>query len=146
MHYDFGPGLIREPSEYPGGLTPAPGLSDRDKEQALRFYPPLDNGGPDPLTPFRSVPLSLAPAEQANFAVTPEATREYRIESFGASDVTLVSFEDQDGDLRFVAGDDDSGTDRNASLRVRLDKGRTYVLRVRMTLNFAAGETAVMLW
>ncbi|MGK7913085.1 MAG: hypothetical protein AB4050_16650 [Synechococcus sp.] len=55
-------------------------------------------------------------------------------------------FEDIDGELRFVDGDDDSGTDTNAIIQVRLIKDKTYVLRIRLYYNFASGDTAVMVW
>ena len=43
MHYSFGRGLIDQPAQFRNGLRPAPGLSDRDKDVVLRFYP--SNGG-----------------------------------------------------------------------------------------------------
>jgi hypothetical protein len=57
----------------------------------------------------------------------------------------MVLFEDQNGDLKYVDGDDDSGTDLNAKINVRLYQGRRYVLRIRLYSNFAAGEASVML-
>ena len=57
----------------------------------------------------------------------------------------MVLFEDVNGALRYRAGDDDSGEDRNASFRVKLFKEKEYVLRIR--LNYSqSGETAVMMW
>ncbi len=50
------------------------------------------------------------------------------------------------GALRYKAGDDDSGEDRNACIRARLYQGRKYVLRVRLYYATAVGETGVMLW
>ncbi|MEG4593619.1 hypothetical protein QUA86_14705 [Microcoleus sp. F6_B6] len=44
----------------------------------------------------------------------------------------MVLFEDRSVDLKYVAGDDDSGTDLNAQINVRLDRGRRYVLRIRL--------------
>ena len=147
MHYSFAAGLIREPAQYRNGLRPAGGLSAKDVEQVKRFYPPLDPGGGDAvLRPFRSESLSLAPGEQKNFVITPTATRQYTIQTFGQSDTVMVLFEDQNGNLKYVKGDDDSGTDRNARIDVRLYQGRRYILRIRMYLNWAGGETAVMLW
>jgi len=58
----------------------------------------------------------------------------------------MVLFEDHSGDLKYVAGDDDSGTDLNAQIKVRLYKGRRYVLRIRLYSNLAGGEASVMLW
>ena len=89
--------------------------------------------------------LSLAPAEQKNFTITPEYTDDYTIQTFGRSDTVMVLFEDVDGELEFLAGDDDSGTSTNARLDVRLVRGRKYVLRIRMYLNYASGETYVMM-
>ena len=55
-------------------------------------------------------------------------------------------FEDVDGELRYVAGDDDSGEDRNALVRVKLFRGRTYVVRLRLYSSWESGDTAVMYW
>jgi hypothetical protein len=57
-----------------------------------------------------------------------------------------VLFEDDAGTLRYRAGDDDSGEDRNAKLRVKLFQGRRYILRVRLYYADRSGETAVMMW
>lgn len=147
MHYAFGPGLIQQPPQYRGGLRPSGGLSSRDVAQAKVFYPPgVDDGGNPELKPFRSQTLTLAPAQQANFAILPTVTRMYTIQTFGGSDTLMVLFEDQGGDLRFVKGDDDSGTDLNCRVEVRLAAGRRYVLRIRLYSNVDTGETAVMMW
>jgi len=61
--------------------------------------------------------------------------------------VVIVLFvEDADGKLRYIAGDDDSGSGRNARLVQRLDRGRNYVLRVRLYWSYRRGECAVMHW
>lgn len=145
MHYAFAGGLIEQPAQYRNGLKPAGGLSDRDLQQSKLFYPPLDDSSYPELRPFHSEILSLAPAEQRNFAIAPSATRDYTIQTFGQSDTVMVLFEDQNGDMKYVDGDDDSGTDLNAQINVRLYRGRRYVLRIRLYSNFAAGEASVML-
>ncbi|WP_204141421.1 matrixin family metalloprotease [Halomicronema sp. CCY15110] len=145
MHYSFPSGLILEPEKYQQGIRPAGGLSPQDIEQTKLFYPPLEATYPE-LQVFRSAMLSLAPAEQKNFTIRPDATRSYTIQTFGAADTVMVLFEDQNGDLKYVTGDDDSGTDTNARLRVRLYKDRQYVLRIRLYFNYSAGQTAVMMW
>lgn len=145
MNYPFESGLIKEPAEYRTGLTPVGGLSPRDKTWVKTFYAPLTDADFAPLQPFVSAALPLEPAEQKNFRITPAATRNYEIRTFGTSDTVVVLFEEEAGELRFLAGDDDSGEDRNAYLKVKLFKDRKYVLRVR--LYYAeGGETAVMLW
>jgi hypothetical protein len=145
MHYQFRAGLIREPEEYlDNPLVPAPNLSARDIEWIRAFYPPLDPQLPV-LRPFESRRHALEPGQQVDFAVRPDATREYTFQTFGNADTVLALFEIVDGDPRFRAGDDDSGTDRNASFTVKLFKGRAYVLRMRLYWSTASGETAVMM-
>ena len=58
----------------------------------------------------------------------------------------LVLFEEVDGELRYVAGDDDSGEDRNALIQVKLFQGRRYVVRLRLYWATESGETALMYW
>jgi hypothetical protein len=145
MEYAFPPGLIKEPAEYRNGIDPPGVLSAVDKEFANQWYP-AQRPGPRTLTPFESVPLSLQPSEQADFLVAPASSRRYEIATFGVADTVVVLFEDVNGQLRFLAGDDDSGEDRNAHLSVRLFPGRRYVLRVRLYWAGESGQTAVMYW
>lgn len=145
MHYGFAAGLIEKPVEYQKGLNPAGGLSEQDVSQVRLFYPPLDESKYTELKPFRSEILSLGPAEQKNFAIDPDATRSYTIATFGKADTVMVLFEDQSGDLKYVDGDDDSGTDLNSQITVRLYQGRRYVLRIRLYSNFSAADASVML-
>jgi hypothetical protein len=146
MEYTFRAGLIVEPSEYSGGVRPPGTLSELDKQYALRWYPSLGPAEPPMLAPFRSVPLSLKPAEQANFTLSPPGTRKYTFSTFGVSDTVMVLFENVGGQQRYVTGDDDSGQDRNSLFRAKLFQGRQYVLRVRLYYAWESGQTAVMYW
>jgi hypothetical protein len=58
----------------------------------------------------------------------------------------MVLFEDDNGNPRYLTADDDSGEDTNASLWVKLLKGRKYILRIRLYYSDRSGETAVMMW
>jgi hypothetical protein len=145
MEYWFPAGLIHEPAQYRDGLRPPGGLSPVDKEWAKRWFPALQPTMPT-LQPFASVPLTLGPGEQVDFAVEPAATREYHLGTFGSADTVVVLFEDVDGELRYVKGDDDSGSDRNALIRAKLFQGRRYVVRLRLYWAGQSGQTAVMLW
>ena len=145
MHYPFGAGLIKEPTKYQNGLYPKPGLSQKDIAQAEFFYPPLKPAFPE-LKPLESQFLSIGVGEQKNFTINPTASRYYNFRTFGESDAVVVLFEKNNGELQYVKGDDDSGTGLNASFRVRLTKGRKYVLRIRLYYNFSSGDTAVMMW
>ncbi|MFF9062018.1 M12 family metallopeptidase [Streptomyces sp. NPDC101213] len=146
MEYPFPAGLILEPEQFRGGVHPPGALSPMDKEFVLRWYPPRAAPPPPALVPFRSVPLSLAAGEQADFTVEPPETREYALGTFGDGDAVVVVFEERDGEPRFLAGRDDGGTPRNATVRARLVKGRRYFVRVRLYCGWGAGETAVMCW
>jgi hypothetical protein len=146
MHYPFKAGLIDKPEQYRTGLIPAGNLSDRDKVWVKTFYPSLGANDYLPLTPFQSVTFNIGAGEQKNFLVEPQATRNYEFSTFGESDTVMVFFEDVNGKLRYRTADDDSGEDRNASFRVKLFKGKKYVLRIRLYYKDKAGETAVMMW
>ncbi|MFI1164402.1 M12 family metallopeptidase [Streptomyces sp. NPDC020801] len=146
MEYPFASGLILEPELYRRGIDPPGTLSPADKEFVLRWYPPAGPPGPAALAPFRSVPLRLGPGEQADFTVEPPETRTYTVRTFGECDAVAVVFEERDGEPRFLSGQDDGGTPHNATLTVRLVKGRRYVVRVRLYSTWGSGETAVMCW
>jgi hypothetical protein len=145
MHYPFEAGLIRKPAQYQNGLTPAGGLSEKDKTWVKTLYPPTSEPD-DELEPSQSVLLSISAGEQRNLTVVPNETRYYRFQTFGTSDSVMVLFEDVAGQLRYRTGDDDSGEDTNAYFRIKLIKGRRYVLRVRLYYADRPGETSVMMW
>lgn len=146
MHYPFEPGLIKQPEQYAQGLFPRGGLSDRDRAWVRTFYPATDDAQLPELIPSRSEPLAVRDGEQRDFVIRPEATRYYNVRTFGTCDTVIVLFADENGDLKYQTADDDSGEDRNASLRVKLTKGRRYVLRVRLKYSDLATPPAVMMW
>ncbi len=145
MEYWFPAGLITKPAKYRAGLNPPGGLSAVDREWVKRWFPPLAPTMPT-LEPFVSAQLAIEPGQQSDFLVQPPGTRKYTVSTFGAADTVVVLFEDVDGDLRYVTGDDDSGTDRNAQFTVKLFKGRRYVLRTRLYWAGQSGTTALMYW
>jgi hypothetical protein len=147
MHYRIQAGLILQPEKYTTqALIPAAGLSDLDKQEARKFYP-----GQSPITwpelkPFLSQKLLMQPGEQVDFIIEPQLSRTYRMQTFGTMDTVMVLFEDDQGQPIYLAGDDDSGTDFNGSIKLRLIKGRLYYLRLRLYRAQASGEGGVMLW
>ena len=145
MHYSFDPGLIKEPAEFRNGLVPAGGLSARDREWIKTFYPPMKDVTVNELQLLQSQPLKVAAGGQANFIFKPRISRKYKISTFGESDTVMVLLEQPSkGEPVFLAGDDDSGEDRNALINVRLLAGRTYIVRVRLFFAEIEGETAIM--
>ena len=144
MEYEFEPHLIDEPEEYDiNGLTPPGTLSSADKEWALKWYPKLD-AELTTLEPFQAVAADIAAGQQIDFAIKPTASRKYTIETKGASDTLLVLFENINGKPRYLAGDDDSGEDRNASIKYKLFAGRSYIARLRLYYPGQTGTTSLM--
>ena len=147
MEYAFGPGLIAEPAQYTAGLQPAGGLSQLDIAWVKASYPK------DPATaslPQLKVGLSqllqLDRGQTRVFEFVAPRTRTYNVGTFGTSDTVVVLFEvTPQGNVQ-IGGDDDSGVDRNALIKMRLNKGRTYQIGIRLYYADAQAETSVMVW
>lgn len=148
MHYRFEAGLINSPAQYKTQpLIPGGGLSETDIAEARGFYPPMQpEGSFGTLAPFVSQQIAIAAGQQLNFIVTTPYDRQYTIQTFGPIDTVMVLFEEIEGVPRLLAGDDNSGVDFNASLNVRLFRGRKYILRVRLFYAERAGNGAIMMW
>ena len=67
-----------------------------------------------------------------------------RSKGFGSALDPLLIVQDRAGKRLKI--DDDSGADRNANITTWLQAGKHYVLRIRLYLNWASGDTAVMMW
>lgn len=147
MHYAFVAGLIDKPAQYRTGLYPRGGLSDGDKQVIRQFYPPAGNTVASPeLRVKESQFLNVAAGEQRDLLFTAPENREYTMRTFGDADTVMVLFEDAGGQLHYIGGDDDSGDDRNAELRVRLIDGRRYRLKIRLYYKTDSGTPSVMVW
>jgi hypothetical protein len=144
MEYEFQAGLIEKPVKYKNGLTPPGTLSAVDKRWALKWYPAMSSK-PATLLPLKAASAVLDSGQQMDFAIKPTASRKYTIESKGASDSVLTLFEDIDGVPRFLAGDDDSGTERKAAITQKLFEGRNYVARLRVVYPGQTGTTSLLL-
>ncbi len=146
MHYPFEPGLIKEPAKYKNGLNPAGGLSARDLTWVKTFYPPMTAADYADLKLLESVQLTIEAGQQKNFYITPKTTRKYEIKTFGAADTLMLLYEEAGEQLKYLTADDDSGQDSNAYIKLKLFKGRKYVLRVKLYYAERRGETGVMIW
>jgi hypothetical protein len=147
MEYAFGPGLILDPAAYRNGLRPKGGLSKADKEWIVASYPGLK---PKDVIPKLEVGLSQKLAIKAGqtrvFSFTPTRTRSYRIGTFGTSDTVMVLFEVTPSGNVQIAGNDDSGSDLNARIAMRLINGRRYQIGIRLYFAESAAETSIMVW
>lgn len=146
MHYPFEAGLIKEPARFKNGLFPKGGLSTKDIEWVRILYPKLGEKRPEELIPLDLKKLSLNEGEQVNFEINPSETMEYHIQTFGSSDVVIVLFEkNKDGSLSYLKGNDDSGKESNAEIKLRLKRGRKYILKLRLYYKQRSGETALLM-
>ncbi|MEU6669578.1 M12 family metallopeptidase [Streptomyces sp. NPDC046727] len=145
MEYGFGPGLIIRPEEYRNGIDSPLQLSDTDKKLVREWYPPL-TPHMDTLQPFQSAPLDLGSGQQTDYEVVPEKSQKFQFGTFGDADALMVLFEEDGENLRYLAGEDDSGQNRNGHFEVKLLQGRRYVLRVRMYSTWGSGNASVMYW
>jgi hypothetical protein len=146
MEYQFGAGLIAEPPKYQGGLMPKGGLSPADKSWVVESYPPPKGPGISALKVGLSQLLKLKAGETRVFEFAPPRTRTYTIGTFGTSDTVLVLFEvTPQGNVQ-IGGNDDSGTDLNARISMRLQTGRRYQVGVRLYYADAALETSLLVW
>lgn len=133
MHYPFEKGLILEPAAYKNkDLEPAGGLSKKDIEYALSFYPPQNAARDIIITEMDSYNIDVANCEQQNYIFKPVASKKYTIQTLGKLDTVLVVTENAGGRQKYVAGDDNSGTDNNALVNVKLSKGKTYIIKVKV--------------
>ena len=87
------------------------------------MVPGADEPTPTTLEPFESAAATSPPASRSTSSIKPTESRKYTIETKGASDTLLALFEHVDGEPRFLAGDDDSGEDRNASHHLQALQG-----------------------
>ncbi|OON68386.1 hypothetical protein B0919_13730 [Hymenobacter sp. CRA2] len=151
MEYHFAPGLVTAPQPYDRtGITPAGGLSAQDRQWILRAYPPLRPAAM--LLPGQVEEIGTDSGTQRDFLIKPTQTGLYEIATSGPddADTLLVLFKDQPaaastpGPL-FLAGDDDSGEERKAKLRVELTAGREYILRAKQVYNSSAEPSIIKL-
>ena len=146
MHYPFEKGLIKKPEEYANkDLEPAGGLSAQDIEFALLFYPSQNVQKDIRVTAMASYPIDVDNCEQQNYIFKPEQTKKYTIQTVGQLDTVMVLNEKLAGDkLKYIAGDDNSGTDNNALISSTLTKNKTYIIKVKVYYKKPNEKTALM--
>lgn len=146
MEYAFPAGLIKQPVKYRNGIHPPGTISPVDAKWVKSWYPGGGGQAEPILNVSESVTAELPPGGQLDYTLRVDETREYTISSFGATDTVLILFEDVDGKPRFLAGDDDTATDRTATVKSRLRPGRTYHVRLRQVYNGNQGKITLMCW
>ena len=144
MEYEFGPGLILAPAPYQQGIFPPGVLSPQDIAGVRSIYPPIKPATITKLSVLQSVPIAALSGGQADFTFTPSISRKYTIQTFGEMDTVMVISEQVKKQAIHLAGDDDSGTDKNARIRLPLVKGRTYLINVRVLFSPAQNSGGIV--
>jgi len=141
MEYEFKPGLIDEPDQYDqNGLYPPGTLSAADKAWALKWYPGSTSqpaairvGGRRPrgrsTNRFRNPAARVAKVHHCNecFRHVARSFRRYRWAA-----------------ARYLAADNDSGENRNATITYKLFSGRAYRVRLRLYYPRQSRTTSLM--
>jgi hypothetical protein len=146
MEYPFGPGMILSPVQYKNGIYPKGGLSEKDITFMKKYYPTLTASDYVQIKVSESQALNIKAGEQKNFTFKPIRSRKYNIETFGTMDTVMVLNEKTSTEEVYLAGDDDSGTDSNSKITLRLIKGREYIIRVRLFYADGEGTGSVMVY
>ncbi len=145
MHYPFGKGLIIKPEQYAEGLTPAGGLSAKDKALIKSIYPKV-SGAPALLKPFVAEPIIANSGDSVVYSFKPSETRKYKVRMFGDTDAVMVLTTGDKEAQKTIAGTDDSGEDQNGELECKLERGTTYQIRIRLMFRRPGSESALMVW
>ncbi|HUS00468.1 MAG TPA: M12 family metallopeptidase [Chitinophagaceae bacterium] len=146
MHYPFEKGLIIKPEEYANkDLEPAGGLSPQDIEYALTFYPAQNVKKDINVSAMASYNIDVKNTEQQNYIFIPGHTKKYTIQTIGEIDTVMVLSEKINNELKYIAGDDNSGTDKNALISATLTQGKTYIIKVKVYYKKPDKKTALMI-
>ena len=132
MEYEFDAGLILQPAKYKNGIFPPGILSANDISGVKRFYPPQTAKSIFKLEHNKSAPFKGKPGSQIDFLFRAPFTRKYTFQTKGQLDTVMVISEKAKTEIHYLAGDDDSGVDRNAKIILPLVKGRDYLVNIRV--------------
>ena len=145
MEYQFGPGLVLQPAPYQAGIFPPGILSANDIKGIKSFYPVVAPASIKRLQVSKCAPIKAKSGGQDNFMFTAPSTRKYSFQTVGELDTVMVISEKTPAENHYLAGDDDSGFDKNAKIKLPLVKGRNYLINVRVmfALNEQSGSIMV---
>jgi hypothetical protein len=132
MEYEFGPGLVLQPALYRNGITPPGVLSPDDIAGVRQFYPVLKTSSIVKLKHGKSAAINASSGGQSDFIFKAPSTRKYTFQTVGELDTVMVVSEKDGKKTHYMGGDDDSGFEKNAKLRLPLVKGRDYLINIRV--------------
>jgi hypothetical protein len=138
MEYEFGPGLVVNPEPYRNGIFPPGVLSTNDIKGVKGFYPVVAASKTTKITQHQSALITAKAGQQGDFIFKAPTTKKYTFQTIGTLDTVMVLWEKDAKNNHYLAGDDDSGTDKNAKIEMPLVKGREYIINIKVL--YAANE------
>jgi len=132
MEYQFGPGLVLQPIPYRDGIFPPGILSKNDIAGVRSFYPTIQNAAIVNLEWKKAFAITAGPGDQNDFVFKATNSKKFVFQTAGHLDTVMTISEKTKDDVFYLAGDDDSGTDRNAKITLPLIQGREYLINVRV--------------
>lgn len=146
MMYPMPGSWIQAPVELTDGISPKPGLSAKDKKWVKKFYPPQEEEDIKNLELYKTEMIRINPGEQVNFIFKATRTGDFEFRTFGQMDTVMVLFEVDGSNEIYLSGDDDSGTDFNSYIKIKLVKDRKYSVRLRLYTKSGMGNTSIMVY
>lgn len=141
MEYEFGQGLVINPVQYKNGIYPPGILSQQDIKGVKSFYPITAKNSSIQLN--KSMAIKAKSGKQDDFEFTPDTTKKYTFQTVGVLDTVMVIWEKGEEENHYLAGDDDTGADKNSKIILPLVKDRTYIINVRVI--YAANQSGSLI-
>ena len=116
-----------------------------DVKFAVTFYPATNPNKDIVITEGVASDIPVKSSEQQNYIFKPTVTKYYTLQTNGKLDTVMVLSEKLAGNqLQYLSGDDNSGTDNNALIRIKLFRGKTYVIKLKVYYKPLKGKTSLL--
>ena len=132
MEYEFKAGLILEPASHRDGVFPPGILSTVDIAGMKLLYPEQAEKSFVDIQKHQSIVISATSGQQNDFVFEAPSTNQYTFQTVGDLDTVMVVFEKSSTEKHYLAGDDDSGSEKNSKITLPLIKGRQYLINIRV--------------
>lgn len=143
MEYEFGPGLVLQPSAYKNGIYP-PGILSASDIKGVKSCYPVSSKTTVKLKLNKSAVIKATSGGQDDYIFTAPATKKYTFQTVGQQDTVMVISEKAETENYYLSGDDDSGLDKNSKITLPLVKGREYLVSLRVMFSGDVGSGAII--
>ncbi|QQR98266.1 MAG: hypothetical protein IPK18_01640 [Sphingobacteriales bacterium] len=145
MHYSFPSGLILKPSELnKTGISINWDLSPNDIKWVKSTYPGKNIEVLKDIASYKPEFVTAPAGSQDTFVFKPEYSSKYQIMTHGNMDSVVVVFQEVGNGVEYLSGDDNSGTPNGSTIELRLLKGVTYRIAVRVMFRERTDNTILL--